>query len=154
MKNTIKVSISVHKGYSAVVIIYNGKKVHSVVNKANPNHSTNRKYLELLKTSLVLAQSITRDTNYINDENWDYSELIIDIKCNTVIQWMRNKYSKGRDKELFSEVLTLADNITIPYKIMNNGATLSTTFAKPKYMEKDVKYSPVSMDDFFSEMEE
>ncbi|MEC2463858.1 hypothetical protein P9X10_02925 [Bacillus cereus] len=131
----IHLSISVNKGYEAIVILQDGKILFKEVKESNKTvkkHYT-EKYLDLFKKSLHLLKSVTEQEN-INYEN----RCIMEMKCEHVVKWFNELEAPKNHSEKFLETLKIFDELPFRYNIINASKPTAMYYANESNVKKEV----------------
>ncbi|MGF2716036.1 hypothetical protein ACQUY5_28020 [Bacillus cereus] len=131
----INLSISVNKGYEAIVILQDGHILFKEVkreNKTVKKHYT-EKYLDLFKKSLQLLKTVTEQEN-VNYEN----RCIMEMKCEHVVKWFNELEAPKNHSEKFLETLKVFDELPFRYSIINSSKPTAMYYANESHVEKEV----------------
>ncbi|PHE64151.1 hypothetical protein COF68_04700 [Bacillus toyonensis] len=131
----INLSISINKGYSAIVILQEGRVLFKEVketDKTVKKHYTEQ-YLDLFKKALFLLKTVTEQEN-ISYEN----RCVMEMKCKQVVKWFNDLEAPKNHSEKFLETLKLFDVLPFRYTIMSVQKPTSMFYANEKHVKKEV----------------
>lgn len=136
----INLSVCIHKGYSAVVILKDGKLIFKDVNKVKQDEITHytEQYLNLFSKSLFLLKTVCEQERIFNEE-----DCIMEIRCKQVVNWFKTLNAPKNYSGKFLEALKALDMLPFRYMIINEKNPTALYYADPKYIEKEV-YSTVT----------
>ena len=135
--NQLNVSICIKTNILAIILTKGGTLLNKEIVQIKDEEITNSVYLSLLygiKKALLQVRSHIENTP-------ETDTVIFEINNTTVMNWIKNCYSKEAYQESFIEVMSLLNEIPMRYTFVATNRPRAYRYADKKYIIKKLKLS-------------
>jgi len=140
--NQLNVSICIKTNILAILLTTGGTLVTKEVVQIKDKETADSLYLSLL---YGIKQSLLKVRNYI-EQTPEVDNVIFKINNTTVMNWIKNCYSKEAYQDSFIDVMSLLNEIPMRYTFVSNNRPKAYRYADKKFIKKRLKLSGLDLD--------
>lgn len=147
----LKLEIAIKNGFKTWVLVKDSKQIMLEINRVVNETKRLEDYVELLERSVRSTTSLLANGVLgIDANNLEEYKLIVDIRSQTVIDWVESYKSGLSNQSLFLDLLYTLDNIPIVVNLINEGANLACALSNTKTFNKAKKVPTLTAEEMFN----
>ena len=140
--NQLNVSICIKTNILAILLTKGGTLITKEVVQIRDKDTADSLYLSLV---YGIKQSLLKVRNYI-ERTPEVDNVIFEINNTTVMNWIKNCFSKEAYQDSFIEVMSLLNEIPMRYTFVSTSKPKAYRYADKKYIKKKLKLSGLDLD--------
>ena len=145
--NQLNVSICIKTNILAIVLTKGGTLITKEVTLIKDKEIADSLYLSLL---FGIKQSLLKVRNYL-ERTPEVDNVIFEINNTTVMNWIKNCFSKEAYQDSFIEVMTLLNEIPMRYTFVSTSKPKASRYTDKKYIKKKLQLSNLDLDSIIDE---